>query len=235
MITLAVADRAGIKWSQRQIARRHYLHKPVDVRSRPITYLVRLGRHNDPIVGCLVFGRPESTRCYDGGLTYGDRDDVADGKAALDYWQVLNLARVWLSSEVQPGGALYGPAFLPGYIDRRGVWHSVLASCVIGLALARVGYDYLYTHAPVDCQFPYQIRACLSYCDRRRHKGTIYRAAGFELARTNERNIETWWTPVVTPLTPEQDADIRRRAQLDPRSRRIRAERQVVQMEMSLC
>jgi hypothetical protein len=116
------------------------------------------------------------------------------GRAEYDRWTILNLARVWLHPSVQRGGAFYSPELLPGYTDRRGVWRSTLASTVIELALARVGYDYLRTHPPCFPDEPYQIKVVLSYCDTTKHKGTIYRAAGFELARTNERGIETWYT-----------------------------------------
>ena len=34
IITLTIADRAGIDWAQRQVTKRHYLHAPVDPRSR---------------------------------------------------------------------------------------------------------------------------------------------------------------------------------------------------------
>lgn len=234
MIELTIADHDGARWAQRQVTQHHYLHAPVDPRSRPLIYLVRLGLHNDPVIGCLMFGRPESTRCYQGALTYGNRVDVAAGRAQFDYWEILNLARVWLDPMVQHGGALYGPAHLPGYTDRRGVWRSTLASDAITLALSRIGYDYLCAYPPVDCAYPYAGRTVLSYCDRRLHRGTIYRAAGFTLARTNERQIETWYTTAVGALSAEQDIDIRHRAELAPRSRRIRAEREVQQMEMCL-
>jgi hypothetical protein len=71
----------------------------------------------------------------------------------------------------------------------------------------------------------FELRAVLSYCDTRIHRGTIYRAAGFQLARTNKAGIETWWTPAVAPLAEAQDRDIRARAEITPRSQRIRAER----------
>lgn len=234
MITLHVADRAGADWAQRQVTEHHYLRASVDPRSRPFVYLVEL--HHPQIlpqrIGTLIFGRPESTRCYQGKLTYGSLSDAAAGRAQFDRWEVLNLARVWLSPIVQAGGQWHRPSLLPGYVDRRGLWRSTLASTVITEALARVGYDYLSAHPPVDCAYPYAIRAVLSYCDRRLHKGTIYRAAGFELARTNERNIETWYTPAVAPLSSAQDADIRRRSEVSHRSQRIRARR--AQLELGL-
>lgn len=145
---------------------------------------------------------------------------------------MLNLARVWLVPAVQAGGAWYSFQHLPGYTDRRGLWRSTLASMVITHALSRVDYDYLVAHPPVDCTYPYQIKAVLSYCDRRLHKGTIYRAAGFELARVNEKGIETWYTTAVGALTPEQDAEIRRQSELLQRSIRIRARR--AQLELGL-
>lgn len=231
---IELAGHEGFRWAQLQVVRYHYLHKQVDPRSRPLAYLARLGQHNDPVIGCLIFGRPESTRCYRGGLTYGSFDEVRAGCCTFDRWEILNLARVWLDPIVQRGGALYGPLYLPGYTDRRGVWRSTLASSLIGQALGRVGYDYLAAHPPVDCAYPYIIRAVLSYCDRRLHRGTIYRASGFSLARTNKDGIETWYTTAVDALSADQDIDIRRRAEQAPRSRRIRAERQVQQLELSL-
>jgi hypothetical protein len=106
-------------------------------------------------VGILFFGRPEATRCYDGGLTYGSLGDVQTGRAQYDRWEVLNLARVWFSPLVQPGGLIHrlGPdSGLPGYADRRGVWRSTLASSTIRQALDRIGYDRAqllrHTHPP---------------------------------------------------------------------------------------
>lgn len=234
MIALSIADRAATDWAQRQVAAQHYLRTPVDPRCRPLAYVVEL--HHPQIlpqrVGCLIFGRPESTRCYQGKLTYGSQADVVTGRAQLDRWEVLNLARVWLHTSVQSGGLAYELRRLPGFTDRRGIWRSTLASHVIGLALARVGYDYLTLHPPVDCQYPYQIKAVLSYCDRRLHRGTIYRAAGFEIARTNGNRIETYYTTAVAPLSSEQDADIRRRSEVSRRSQRIRGQR--AQLELGL-
>jgi len=178
-------------------------------------------------VGVLIVGRPEATRCYDGTLTYGSLKDVAAGRAEYDRWEVLNLARVWLHPCVQAGGAFYSADYLPGYTDRRGVWRSTLASHVIGLLQAQVGFDYLTQHPPCFPDEPYQIRVLLSYCDTSLHKGTIYRAAGWELARTNEQGIETWYTPAVAPLTNYQDDWIQKLAGQSYRSRRYRSERAV--------
>jgi hypothetical protein len=234
VIALTIADRSGVDWAQRQVTEHHYLRARVDPRSRPFVYLVRLDVPGiRRMIGCLIFGRPESTRCYRGALTYGSLVDVETGRAQFDRWEVLNLARVWLHPDVQrPGYGVYHPAYLPGYIDRRGIFRSTLASTVIQMALAQVGYDYLAQHPPVDCAYPYQIKVVLSYCDRKLHKGTIYRAAGFELARTNSNGIETWYTTAVVPLSAEQDADIRRQSELSHRSQRIRARR--AQLELAL-
>jgi hypothetical protein len=79
----------------------------------------------------------------------------------------------------------------------------------------------------VDCSRPYAIEVVLSYCDLSKHKGTIYRAAGFTLARRNERQIETWFSQEVAPLTIDEDEHIQRLAEQSPRSRRIRAGRAV--------
>lgn len=224
MITLTTANAEDLAWAQRQVTAHHYLHAPVDPRCSPVAYIVTLA-HSGMRVGCLIFGRPEATRCYYSGLTYGSLADVQTGRAQYDRWEVLNLARVWLSPLVQEGGIWCRRGFVPGYTDRRGVWRSALASTVIRHALARVGYDYLAARPPVDCSFPYQVRAVLSYCDTRRHKGTIYRAAGFQLARTNAQGIETWATSAVAPLSAEQDRTVRELAEHSPRSQRIRGRR----------
>jgi hypothetical protein len=203
-----------------------YLHQPVDSRCSPLAYEVWIDdRSAEYHVGYLIFGRSEATRCYDGKLTYGSLKDVQSGKAQYDRWKVLNLARVWLHSSAQVGGAFCRPEVLPGYYDRRGNWRSTLASTAIEQALARVGYDYLSTHPPCFPDEPYQIEAILSYCDLQHHKGTIYRAAGFELARTNERGIETWFSRGVAPLTPYQNDQVLKLAGQSERSRRHRAQR----------
>lgn len=231
-LTLQLTDAAELEWAQAIIAREHYLHAPVDPRSSPLCYLVWHGDDDPFAAGILMFGRPEATRCYTGGLTYGSAGDVLAGRAQLDRWELLNLARVWVHPKFQAGGFYHRPGRLPGYTDRRGVWRSTLASTAICAALVRVGYDYLRARPPVDCEYPYQIRAVLSYCDTRVHKGTIYRASGFQLARTNEAGIETWWTSAVAPLSAEQDGAIRRLSELDGRAQRIRAQRAQLELEL---
>jgi hypothetical protein len=218
-----IPDR-GLRWAQDRVSRYHYLRASVDLRCRPFAYLVCADFCDEPL-GCLIFGRPEATRCYDGALTYGSSKDVADGRAVWDRWEVLNLARVWLSPSVQQGGRWCAPEQVPGFTDRRGLWRPALASWAIGEALGRIGYDYLRLHPPVDCSFPYTIRCVLSYCDRSKHRGTVYRASGFWLARVNERGIETWHTTAVAPLTNYQDDMIRKLARQSERSQRIRAQR----------
>lgn len=238
-LSIEVADAQGLAWAQRMVAEHHYLRAPVDPRSSPLAYLVEhqaswgaAAAAGPRCIGILIFGRPEATRCYTGGLTYGSSADVEAGRAAYDRWELLNLARVWFHPYFQAGGHWCLPEELPGYTDRRGVWRSTLASTAIRAALSRVGFDYLAARPPVDCAYPYQIRAVLSYCDTRLHRGTIYRASGFSLARTNEDGIETWHTSAVAPLSAEEDAEVRRLADLSPRSQRIRAER--AQMELPL-
>jgi hypothetical protein len=185
-------------------------------------------------VGWLIVGRPEATRCYDGALTYGSLKDRRDGRCHFDRWEMLNLARVWLHPNVQIGGIFYRPDLLPGYTDRRGVWRSTVASYVINLLTECVGYDYLIDHLPCFPDEPYEIKALLSYCDTSVHRGTIYRAAGWRLARINDRGIETYCTTNVTPLTSYQRDMIEKRVGQSFRSRRYRAQRakQITQMEL---
>lgn len=107
-------------------------------------------------------------------------------------------------------------------MDRLRTWRPALASAAIGAALARVGFDYLMTHPPCFVDQPYAVRAVLSYCDTRRHRGTVYRSAGWHLARRNADGVETWWTDAVAPLTACQDGRVRELARDHPRSVRIR-------------
>lgn len=229
-ITLHIAAADYLIWASDQVARHHYLRKSPDPRSRPLCYVVRLD--TEPI-GCLFFGRTQSTSCYQGALTYGSQADVAAGRAAFDRWEVLNLARVWFAPDVQRGGRLYGPERLPGFVDRKGAFRSTLASTVIRQAMNRVGFDYLQRHPPVFVELPYVIRAVLSYCDTRLHRGVIYRSAGFELARTNADGVETWWTSAVAGLKTLQDLAIRTLAEDCPRSRRVRDQRRVLFGELA--
>lgn len=233
MITLWPASRGDLARAQATVTARHYLFTPVDSRCSPVAYDVVLHAPEDRLrIGVLIFGRPEATRCYDGKLTYGSSKDVASGRAQYDRWEVLNLARVWLHPRVQVGGDLCRPDILPGYIDRRGVWRSTLASTVIELALARIGYDYLLKRPPCFPDEPYEIKVVLSYCDTRKHKGTIYRAAGFELARTNEHGIETWYTPAVAPLSNYEHDMVRKASDRSPRAQRLRGRRMQERMAL---
>jgi hypothetical protein len=220
-LALHIADRASLAWAQSQWAAHHYLRAPIDARCSVLAYVVTLDTMR---IGALGFGRPESTRCYSGGLTYGSLDDVARGRAQHSRWEVINLARVWFSPVVQAGGAWHTPNFLPGYLDRRGVWRSTLASTVIEMALDRVVLDYLLRYPPCFLDEPYQLRACLSYCDRTLHRGVVYRASGFKLARTNARGIETYAKPL-RQLAADEDQLVRQASAASPRSQRYRAQR----------
>lgn len=214
---LEPVDRAR---AQAAVAHHHYLRKPVDVRSMPEAYAVRL--HGVGLeVGYLLVGRPEATRCYP---WYGSVEDVETGRAEVTRWQVLNLSRVWLHPVVQPGGELHGTDRLPGFRDRRGWWRSTLASAVLRALAQAVVRDYLVRRPPCFLDEPYELRWLLSYCDTRLHRGTIYQAAGFELHRTNERGVQTWRLPL-RGLTPAEDAQVRDASLHHARSRAFRSRR----------
>lgn len=204
------------------IARFHYLGTFPDPRCMPLVYSVRLG---DEWIGALVYGRSESNRCYQGGLTYGSGEDVRTGKARWDRWEVLSLARVWLNPAFQTGGSRCNPGTIPGFVDRKGVFRSTLASTAVRMSIEAIRFDYLTMFPPCFVDEPYQIRVISSYCDTRIHRGTLYRASGFELARTNRGGIETWCYDRVPPLGPEQDERVRSAAKHHDRSRRKRAAR----------
>jgi len=241
-----------IEWAQRTVKQHHYLHQQANPASRPGGYLVRLNlaspglsdnsisaavttpvpaplnqaltygaTDTSLIVGLLLFGRPEATRVK--GWYNSNLLDREQGKVACDYWEIINLARVWLNPLVQPGGGLYKAELLPGYKDRSGVWRSVLGSSVVKMALEGIGFDYLMQYAPVHLGQPYQIHYCLSYYDTRLHRGNLYRASGFELYRTNQQGIQTWRKPV-PELTSEQDLRVRQASLFSPPAQKKRAE-----------
>jgi len=219
-VTVWPLDKNGIAWAQNAVANRHYLHKPVDRRCRPEGYDIHVEGFPGP-VGLLLFGRPQATKCYP---WYGSVDDVATGRAEVTRWQVLNLARVWLHPAVQRGGPFHGPEHVPGYVDRKGVFRSTLASDAIKAALTRVGVDYLVRQPVCFPEEPYDIIWILSYCDPKIHRGTIYRAAGFELFRTNSDGLQTWRV-AIPPLTAAQRLQVLAASQRDPRAIRYRMAR----------
>lgn len=218
-LTLEPLDAGGMVWAQDTVWRYHYRHSPVLARACPEGWAVRLGALGR--VGCLLVGRPQATRCKP---WYGSVGGVADGEYEVTRWQVLNLARVWLSPLVQPGGEFHRPEHLPGYTDRRGVFRSILASAALGLLAGCVGAGYLAKRPPVYPDEPYEVRYLLSYSDPAHHKGTIYRAAGWELYRTNGAGLQTWRT-ALPALTAAEHAAIRAASATCPRARRFRATR----------
>jgi len=203
----------------------HYLHKMPDPRTSFEVFLPIL---NGEQVGVLVFGRPEATRCGD---WYGAVEDVKAGRCEVTRWQVLNLARVLIYPEWQRGGEYCNPKHLPGFIDRAGQWRSTLASAILGAVAGEIGSEYLTRRPPCFLDEPYELRWLLSYCDTSKHRGTIYKAAGWELYRTNDEGIQTWRTPLPS-LTRAQDAQVRKTASSNPRSIKYRARR--AQLELAI-
>jgi len=227
-IGLVKMNKPALKAAQVKVTNYHYLHSPVDQRTSLEGYDSYITPRND-YAGLLLFGRPEATRCGD---WYGDVLDVGSGQCEVTRWQVLNLSRVWLHPNVQPGGIYFNSERLPGYVDRKGQFRSTLASSILATALERIGYDYLLARPPCFLDEPYEIRWLLSYCDTRVHKGTLYKAAGFELYRTNERGIQTW-RKRLPKLTFDQNEAIQKASLASRRSRQYRGERLAEQAQLS--
>lgn len=215
-LTVELASPSDAAWAREQVITHHYLHKPVDVRCSVLTYVVL---HAGERVGCLIFGRPESTRCYQGMFTYGSTEDVHAGRARYSRWEILNLARVWLAPTIQRDGMCYVPN---------------AATQVIGQALQRVVVDYLMRFPPVTLDEPWRIREVISYCDMRVHNGTLYRAAGFRLVRTNTDGIQTYARPA-RGLQGHERKQVEQRAEQSPRSRRYRSQWSAPVDQVSFC
>lgn len=204
------------------IVSHHYLHTMPDPRTQYEIFSINL---DDRRAGWLIFGRPESTRFWG---WYGGLEDVASGRCPVTRWQVLNLARVFIHPEFQHGGLLCNPETVPGFIDRFGVWRPALASAAIQTAVQSIGFSYLLWRPPVFLDQPYEICWLLSYCDTRFHRGTIYKASGFDLYRTNRAGLQTWRIPMPA-LTKNQHCWIKSISDRDPRASRFRAKRDQLQ------
>ena len=207
-----VANDAWRIWSQDQVRQHHYLHAPVDDRSKPLVYTIVIGGVR---AGCLIFGRPEATRCYHGDLRFGSVADVASGKAQYTRWEVVNLARVWIDAKYQHSGIYY-------------VRNA--ATVAIALALRAVVVDYLAANPPCFLDEPWRLRWCISYCDTKQHRGTLYKAAGFRLVHTNTNGLQTWARPL-RGLQGHERKQIEHRAEQSLRSRHHRSMRAAAQVE----
>lgn len=207
-------------WAQQMAVTHHYLGKRVHALASVEAYRVWWEERPEPI-GFLTFGRTQAPRC---GQWYGNMARWERGEVEVTNWQVLNLARMWLHPDLQRGGCCYGPESLPGYLDRKGIWRSTLATTILRAAFKRVGYEYLTRRPPLHFDQPWRILWMLSYCDKRRHKGIIYDQAGFTLYRDEPRNPIRTWRLLLPALTGEQDTHLQHLSQHHPRTRRKRRE-----------
>jgi hypothetical protein len=225
-------NRHEIMLAQEAVMRGHYLHAPVDARCSVEGYMFGVdaedGNLGIGIMGYFLLGRPEAT-VVNGW--YGSVDDQRAGNCEVTRWQVLNLARVYIFSDFQPGGYFHDPMDVPGFVDRKGTFRSTLASSAISAMAARVGFDYLMRRPPCFLDEPYQIEWLLSYCDTRLHKGTIYRQSGFELYRTNGDGIQTWRLRLPA-LSAYQDGQVREASLRCKRSQEYRARRAQMSLEL---
>lgn len=230
-VVLKMMDKKLLKLAQEAVTQYHYLHRPVDARCSVEGYVAAVQADEGPdyrFAGALLVGRPEATRC---GAWYGGVEDVRTGRCEVTRWQVLNLARVFFNPEFQPGGEWHNPERCLGFVDRRGVFRSTLVSMAIGMLAQRVGVEYLLRRPPCFLDEPYEVRWLMSYCDTRIHKGTIYKAAGFELYRTNDEGIQTWRLRL-PELSKDQDNQVREAARVSNRSQAYRAKRDQLRLEL---
>jgi len=165
-IDIRLGDDDQLDWAQRWGTDRHYLHHPVDPRARPMGYLAWMG---GVVVGLIMVGIPHATRCA-GWWGYLDLPTQ---------WQVVDLCRIWIRPELQAGGDWCTPDLVPGFVDRKEVFRSTLATWFISEVLQRVQRDRISLWPPVYPDQPYHIRLAISYHDPAYHRGTIYRSMGW--------------------------------------------------------
>jgi len=197
---------AEMEWAQMQVEKYHYLRQRVHPRARPITYLVMIMDEKgvEQRVGCLIFGRMQSSRCRG---WYGNMADVQSGWARLTQWELLCLQRVYLDPRLQRGGQWYVPN---------------AATQMVGQALRRVGYEYLLIHPPAFLDQPWQLKEILSYCHADRFLCTLYLAANFKLFRENSEGLRTYVRPL-PQLQPHQLRHIEEASRFNAQARKRRS------------
>lgn len=161
-LTIELGDSDSLKWAQETVIEHHYLHQPVDSRARPMVYVIRFEQWR---MGLVMLGIPHATKCrhwwgYPGLPTQ---------------WQVVDLNRIWLASDVQVGGGICHPGYVPGFTDRKGQWRPAVASWAISEVLRRVQVDRVRLWPPVYLEEPYHVELAISYHDPKFHRGTIYK------------------------------------------------------------
>lgn len=163
MLTVSLATDADTQWAKSTVIESHYLHKMVDPRARPMTYIMHDG--DGVRLGVVMLGIPHATRCS-GWWGY---------PGLPTQWQVVDLCRLWLDPSVQAGGDRCQFGHVPGFFDRRRIWRPTVASWVISQVLGRVQRDRVSLWPPVYPDEPYHILLAISYHDPKFHRGTIYR------------------------------------------------------------
>lgn len=179
MSSFSLIEKSG-DWLNGVTTEHHYMHRSIHQRSCPFGWALSWNgetrRPDGKPNGFIVYSSIHFTRLR-GEFGYPDLPTK---------WQVLSLARLWLHPDFQRGGGLFSPDILPGFVDRKGVWRSRLATeCVILPSLQMTQGRWLGVHPPRFLDQPYHIVKIISYCDTRYFDGAIYRAAGFrESGRT---------------------------------------------------
>lgn len=166
-VSLRLGNKEDLVWAQNTVTKYHYLQRKVDWRARPMAYVVML---DGVRMGVLMLGIPHATRCQ---AWWGPGTETTQ-------WQVVDLCRVWLDPAIQYGGEFARSEYLPGFVDRHNTFRPTVASWAIGEMFKRVQRDRVSLWPPVFPEEPYHIKLVISYHDPQFHKGTIYRAMGWE-------------------------------------------------------
>jgi hypothetical protein len=210
-LTLRLGNKKDLAWAQVTVAEYHYLKQRVDPRARSMAYIIEgFGQR----LGLVMIGIPHATRCR-GWFGY---------PGLPTQWQVVDLNRIWLDPCIQKDGRWCSPETVPGFIDRKGVWRSRVASWAIETTLARVQCDRVSLWPPVYPEQPYHILLALSYHDPKYHKGVIYRETKASPMYTNSQGEPIpgpsgkfgWCWRLPEPTWKWQDIEI-----LQPRTMRL--------------
>lgn len=175
-------------WLNEMATAHHYMHQAIHPKANPFGWAVvvngQMCQPDGRPAGFIIFASVHFTRLK-GEFGY---------PGLPTKWQVLLLSRLWLHPDYQAGGRLYSPEILPGFVDRKGVFRSTLATGVIEIALSLVQCRWLEVHPPRFLDEPYHVLKIISYANTRLFEGGIYKAAGFRdcgLTQSQKRHKNT--------------------------------------------
>jgi len=228
---VADKDKKDLDWALEMFKLHHYMKRVPHPKSDLLVYIIRRVK-DGARVGCILYNRMQCSRVRG---WFGSLEEVNAGACPYTQWEMINLARVWLSPMIQrpypvdedaaqavPCGPVPQFLFAPEEPMPEYVHHA--ASQVILESLDRVAVDYLKRFPPPFPGEPWRLRQCVSYCDTKLFNCAIYQASRFRAVRENKQGIRTY-VHGLRDLLPHEVDEIMEASRTNARCRRRRAAR----------